>query len=83
MRAAGDLRPVLGTEIGTRMPVHSRIDQAFLADLQRLPRCCGFAKLRRYDGNGVEIPDSETTECGVPYVMVVVPDTKMIPHLMY
>jgi hypothetical protein len=83
MRAAGDLRPVLDDEIGIQMPVHGTIAQAFLSHLQRLPRSWGLTRLKEYDENGVEIPDSETSEGDVPFITIVVPDTKMVPHLMY
>jgi hypothetical protein len=82
-RAAGDLRPVLDDEIGVQMPVHGTIAQAFLAHLHRLPRSWGLTRLKEYDENGVEIPGSETSEGDVPFITIVVPDTKMIPHLMY
>ena len=83
MRAMGDLRPVRDDEVGIQMPVHGAIAQAFLSHLHRLPRSWGLTRLKEYDGNGVEIPDSETSEGDVPFITVVVPDTKMIPHLMY
>jgi len=83
MRAAGDLRPILDDEIGIQMPVHGTIAQAFLAHLHRLPRSWGLTRLKEYDENGIEIPDSETSEGDVPFITVVVPDTKMVPHLMY
>ena len=83
MRAVGDLRPVLDDEIGVQMPVHGTIAQAFLSHLHRLPRSWGLTRLKEYDENGVEIPDSETSEGDVPFITIIVPDTKMIPHLMY
>jgi len=82
-RAAGDLRPVLEDEIGTQMPVHGPIAQSFLSNLHRLPRSWGLTRLKEYDENGVEIPGSETSEGDLPFVTIIVPDTKMIPHLMY
>ena len=82
-RGAGDLRPVRDDEIGIQMPIHSTIAQAFLAHLQRLPRSWGLTRLKEYDENGVEIPGSETSEGDVPFITIVVPDTKMIGHLMY
>jgi hypothetical protein len=83
MRAAGDLRAILDDEIGIQMPVHGTIAQAFLSHLQRLPRSWGLTRLKEYDKDGVEIPDSETSEGDVPFITIVVPDTKMVPHLMY
>ena len=82
-RAAGDMRPVRDDEIGIQMPVHATIAQAFLAHLQRLPRSWGLTRMKDYDENGVEIPDSETSEGDVPFITILVPETKMIPHLMY
>jgi hypothetical protein len=83
MRAAGDLRPVYDDEIGIQMPVHGTIAQAFLSHLHRLPRSWGLTRLKEYDDHGVEIPDSETSEGDIPLITVVVPDTRMVPHLMY
>ena len=83
MRAFGDMRPVRDDEIGIQMPVHGAIAQAFLSHLHRLPRSWGLTRLKEYDENGVEIPGSETSEGDVPFITIVVPDTKMIPHLMY
>jgi len=83
MRAIGDLRPVLDDEVGIQMAVHGTIAQAFLAHLQRLPRSWGLTRLKEYDEHGVEIPGSETSEGDVPFITIVVPDTKMVPHLMY
>ena len=83
MRAAGDLRPVLDDEVGIQMAVHGTIAQAFLSHLHRLPRSWGLTRLKEYDESGVEIPDSETSEGDVPFITIVVPDTKMVPHLMY
>jgi hypothetical protein len=82
-RVAGDLRPVLDDEIGIQMPVHGTIAQAFLSHLHRLPRSWGLTRLKEYDENGVEIPGSETSEGDVPFITIIVPDTKMVPHLMY
>ena len=70
-------------EIGVQMPVHGTIAQSFLSHLQRLPRSWGLTRSKDYDENGVEIPDSEVSEGDVPFITVVVPDTKMVPHLMY
>ena len=82
-RGAGDLRPVLPDEIGKQMPAHGAIAQAFLSHLHRLPRSWGLTRLKEYDENGVEIPGSETAEGDIPLITIVVPDTKMVPHLMY
>ena len=82
-RAIGDLRPVLDDEIGIQIPVHGTIVQAFLSHLDRLPRSWGLTRLKEYDEHGVEIPGSETSEGDVPMVTIVVPDTKMVPHLMH
>ena len=82
-RAEGDLRPVLDDEVGIQMPIHSTIAQAFLAHLQRLPHSPGLTQMKDYDENGVEIPDSETSEGDLPFITVVVPDSRMVRHLMY
>ena len=82
-RAPGDLRPVDHDEIGIQMPIHSTIAQSFLAHLRRLPRSWGLTRLKEYDEHGVEIPDSETSEGDVPFITIVVPDAKMVRHLMY
>ena len=82
-RGPGDTRPVRDDEIGIQMPVHHTIAQSFLAHLQRLPRSWGLTRMQLYDEHGVAIPDSETSEGDVPYITIVVAETKMIPHLMY
>jgi hypothetical protein len=68
---------------GVQMPVHGTIAQSFLAHLRRLPRSYGLTLLKEYDEHGVEIPGTETSEGDVPFITVVVPDTRMVPHLMY
>ena len=83
MRAPGDLRPVRDDEVGIQMPVHGTIAQAFLSHLHRLPHSWGLTRLKEYDEHGVEIPGSEVSEGDVPLIRIIVPDTKMIPHLMY
>jgi len=40
-------------------------------------------RLTRLDENSIEIPDSETSEGDVVFITIVVPDTKIMPHLMY
>jgi hypothetical protein len=70
-------------KVGIEMPVHGTIAQAFLSHLERFPRSWGLTRMKDYDENGVEIPDTETSEGDVPFITIVVPDTKMVPHLMY
>lgn len=77
MRAGGDLLPVLDDEIRIQMPVNSSIARALLSHLHHLTR------LKEYDENGVKIPDSETSGGDVSFITIVVPDAKMIPHLIY
>jgi hypothetical protein len=68
---------------GVQVPVHDTIAQSFLAHLRRLPRSYGLTLLKEYDENGVGVPGTETLEGDIPFVTVVVPDTRMVLPLIY